>query len=82
MLVYVETGVSFTNDFGDMNESFYSSLESMFMRAMKLMQKEGILNKFTDRAEAIVEDTRNVGWGFHDYLANVFYIYFPDETGE
>ena len=79
MLVYVETGVSFTNDFGDMNESFYSSLETMYVRALKLMQKEGILNKFAARAKAIVDDTRNVGWGFHDYLANVYYSYFPDE---
>jgi len=79
MLVYVETGVSFTNDFGDMNESFYSSLESMYVRALKMMHKEGILNKFAVRAKAIVDDTRNVGWGFHDYLANVYYSYFPDE---
>ncbi len=62
-----------------MNESFCSSLETMYVRALKLMQKEGILNKFAARAKAIVDDTRNVGWGFHDYLADVYYGYFPDE---
>jgi hypothetical protein len=82
MLVYVETGISFTNDFGDMNESFYSSLESMYVRALKLIQKEGILNKFAIRAKAIVDDTRNVGWGFHDYLAEVYYSFFPDEIND
>ena len=51
----------------------------MYVRALKLMQKEGILNKFATRAKAIVDDTRNVGWGFHDYLANAYYSYFPDE---
>ncbi len=51
----------------------------MYVRALKLMQKEGILNKFATRAKAIVDDTRNVGWGFHDYLADVYYGYFPDE---
>ena len=82
MFLYVETGVSFTNEFGDMNESFYSSLESMYVRAMKLMQKEIILDKFAARAKAIVENTRNVGWGFHDYLADVYYDYFPDDIVE
>ena len=80
MLVYVETGVSFTNEFGDINESFYSSLESMYVRALKLMQKEGVLNKFASRARAIVNDTRNVGWGFHDYLAEVHYSYYQDDN--
>jgi len=82
MLVYVETGVSFTNDFGDMNESFYSSLESMYVRALKLMRKERILELFADRAKRVIEDTRDVGWGFHDYLADVYYGYFTDEIND
>jgi len=82
MLVYVETGVNFTNDFGDMNENFYSSLESMYVRALKLMQKEGILDKFANRARVIIIDTRDVGWGFHDYLADVYYRYYPYEIAD
>ena len=35
MFVYVETGVSFTSEFGDMNESYSSSLESMYVRVLK-----------------------------------------------
>lgn len=32
MLFYVETGIEFTNDFGDINEVCYSSLESTFAK--------------------------------------------------
>jgi len=30
MLFYVETGVKFTGDFGDMDEAFYNSMESTY----------------------------------------------------
>lgn len=46
------------------------------------MHKERILDKFSARAKAIVDNTRNVGWGFHDYLADVYYDYFPDDIVE
>ena len=42
MLFYVETGVKFTNDFGDINESFYSSLEKAYLQALTLMKKENV----------------------------------------
>lgn len=72
MLFYVETGVEFTNDFGDISESFYSSLESTFEQALKLMQKANLLDKFADRAEKVVADTINIGWGFHDSLSDSY----------
>src|SRR5690606_39603730 len=43
MLVYVENGVEFTNQFGDINETFYSSLESVYHQTLKLLKKEGLL---------------------------------------
>jgi hypothetical protein len=77
MLFYVETGVKFTNEYGDIGESFYSSIESTYQAALKLMQKEKLLEKFADRAGKVVNDTSNIGWGFHDYLGDVhseFYV--------
>lgn len=71
MLFYVETGVEFTNDFGDIDEGFYSSMEKTYVAALTLMKKENILDKFTDRSKKIVTDTSGIGWGFHDYLADV-----------
>lgn len=85
MLFYVETGVEFTNDFGDIDESFYSSLEKTYVAALQLMKKENILENFAERAAKIVNDTSDIGWGFHDYLNQVysnFYNYFPGEIDE
>ena len=78
MLFYVETGVKFTNDFGDIDENFYSSLETIYAAALKLMEKESLLEKFSDRAGKIVEDTSDIGWGFHDYLCSVHSDFYPD----
>jgi len=79
MLFYVETGVQFTNDFGDINETFYSSIESTYLAVLKLIRDEGLLDKFSDRARKIVNDTIDIGWGLHDYLFDVYYQFYDDE---
>lgn len=79
MLFYVECGVKFTNDFGDIDEGFYSSIEKMYLQTLKFMQKEKILDKFQKRALEVVENTNDIGWGFHDYLGAVYFDYYPDE---
>jgi len=78
MLFYVETGVKFTNDFGDIEESFYSSLEKTYVQALTLMKKEELLEKFADRASNIIKDTDGIGWGFHDYLSDVYFNFYSD----
>ena len=40
------------------------------------MDKNGVLEKFKTRALKIVDDTENIGWGFHDYLEDVFYQFY------
>jgi len=77
MLFYVETGVKFTNDFGDIDENFYSSLENMYVQALTLMKKEDFLDKFNDRAQQVATDTRGIGWGFHDYIMDVYVSFYP-----
>lgn len=78
-LFYVETGVQFTVDFGDIDEAFYSSIASSYLTALKLMKKEGLLDKFAERAHKVVDDTSDIGWGFHDYLFDVYYQFYDDE---
>ena len=78
MLFYVETGVQFTNDYGDINEGFYSSMESMFLAALTLMKKENLLNKFADRAAKVMSDTSSIGWGFHDCLVEIYSEFYPE----
>ena len=82
MLFYVETGIKFTNDFGDIDEKFYSSLGKTYVQALTLMQKENLLDKFADRASKVIKDTDGIGWGFHDYLADVYFNFYSDYTDE
>ena len=85
MLFYVETGVKFTNDFGDIDEGFYSSIEKTYVAALTLMKKENLLDKFADRAGNVVNDSSGIGWGFHDFLCDAhsdFYADYSDDTDE
>jgi hypothetical protein len=69
MMHYVECGVEFTNDYGDINESFYSSLESVYSDALKMIGKNELRDKYEIRGSEILKETRNIGWGFHDSLS-------------
>jgi hypothetical protein len=73
MIYYVECGVKLTNEFGDIDEKFYSSLEGVYRDALKLIDNSDLHDKFNDRAFGIVEDTKDIGWGFHDYLGDLYY---------
>ena len=82
MLFYVETGVKFTNDFGDIDEAFYLSLEKTYDAALTLIEKESLLNKFADRAGKILIDTSDIGWGFHDCLTDIYYNFYTNSPFE
>ena len=82
MLFYVETGVKFTNDYGDVNQTFYKSLATTFVDSLTLMRKENLLDKFEDRVGKVVDDTSGIGWGFHDYLVQVWVDFYPTEDDE
>ena len=72
MLFYVEQGVKFTNAYGDIDENFYISMEDMYEKAVKSINKDGFKDIFQERCKKIVEDTSEVGWGFHDALCDVY----------
>ncbi len=76
MLFYVECGVQFTNDFGDIDENFYLSMEKMFAQTLALMKKENLLDQFNDRADKILKDTDGMGWGFFESLCDIYYNYY------
>ena len=76
MVYYVEQGVQCTLQYGDIHEGFYSSLESVFTDAIEVIKQTGdseIMAEFYTRLEQIVRDTSGIGWGFHDYLHDIFY---------
>jgi len=75
MVFYVETGVRFTIEYGDIDEAFYLSMESMYEEALKFVVKHGLVSDFRNRLFAIVDDTDAMGWGFHDGLADLYCSY-------
>jgi len=79
MLFRVEQAVKFTNAYGDIDESFYSSAENTFDDALKLAKKTGSLEHIRTRALLIIRETQNIGWGFHDTLFDSFSEYFGKE---
>ncbi|MEK6742168.1 MAG: hypothetical protein AABZ15_01045 [Nitrospirota bacterium] len=81
MLFFVETGTAFTLDLGDMDENFYLALERMYKKAIDLLLTfdEDIVDAYYPRFEKLVSSSENIGWGYHDSLADIFYEAFPDE---
>jgi hypothetical protein len=75
-LFYVEQGVKFTNTFGDIDEPFYVSIERMFERALNDVRKHGMEDGYADRIKKIVNDTRDIGWGFGDQMKHIYHQYF------
>lgn len=82
MLCYVEAGVQFTNDYGDIEENFYASIERMYVQTLSLMRKEDLLENFIERSRKVAYDTSDIGWGFYDYMVAAFIDFYPDELEE
>jgi hypothetical protein len=72
MLFYVEQGVKFTNDYGDIDEPFYNSMESMYDKVTEWISKYKMQEIFEERCQRIVKDTAGIGWGFHDGLNEIY----------
>ena len=75
-LYYVECGVEFTNTYGDINESFYSSMGNMYWTVIEAINKSDdrkLYETFADRLKAVIEETEDIGWGFYDGLCDSYY---------
>ena len=58
---------------GDIDERFYSSLESALDELAVLLRGEaqGIYPQFRDRLARVEQMTSGIGWGFHDFVGDV-----------
>ena len=70
MLTFVENGTEFTLEFGDINEAFYSSLDSVLDEMVKLLRTEGsdLYPRFRERILRLRDDVDKIGWGYGDSL--------------
>jgi hypothetical protein len=73
LMSYVEYGVEFTNEYGDIDERFYDSVESALEELATFLCHEGreLYPQFEGRLAAIERATQGIGWGFHDTIAGV-----------
>ena len=74
MLYYVEQGVKFTKEYGDINESFYISIETVFEDSLKLMVEHKLVEGFRPRCDWIVKNAID-GWGFREGLESSYHVH-------
>ncbi|NOT00572.1 MAG: hypothetical protein HOP29_08080 [Phycisphaerales bacterium] len=73
LMTYVESGAEFTRQFGDIDERFYSSVESVLVELAALLRGEAreLYPQFRERLASAKQMTDGIGWGFHDFVADV-----------
>lgn len=78
---YVECGTRMTLDYGDIDEGFYDSLESVFDEAVTKLQSAPaeFSDRFLPRLRSLVQSARDVGWGYYDFLLDRLHESYPDD---
>lgn len=82
---YVECGTDCTMEYGDIDEGFYESMESMLDHAAALLRRvePEVRERYRPRFQALIDKTLGkIGWGYGDYLADVFHENFNLEGDE
>jgi len=78
MVTLVENASRFTYDYGDMTEQYYNSTVNNFERALKYLQKEGLLDDFKLRCEDCLKHAEPCGYCFPDEMNEVFDEYYQE----
>ncbi len=73
LMTYVENGTRFTHEYGDIDERFYSSVETALDELAALLRGEAreIYPQFSGRLAKVEQMSDGIGWGFHDFVADV-----------
>jgi hypothetical protein len=77
MLTYLESGLTVTEEYGDIDEPYYNSLESVLESLVKLLKDARNAELYfthEDRLRKLRSRTSELGWGIGDY--------FDDEISE
>jgi hypothetical protein len=77
-----EMAVKFTNAYGDIDDVFYTSAINVYAKALKLIFHHGYESEFNHRCKLLMEETRNIGWGFSDGVEELYYSHFQDDEDE
>lgn len=69
MLTYVENGVEYTNEYGDIDEEFYDKINDMleqFCALLKTPEGQSLYPHFRERLLKVRDDSKGIAWGFGD----------------
>ena len=78
LLFYVETGINFTNVYGELEEGFYRNICKYFNESLTLFKAEGQLDHLQERAYNVMNNTSDMSWGLHEYISETFNDFYPD----
>jgi len=83
LMTYVENGAEFTQQFGGIDERFYNSMESALNELAVLLRGHAreMYPQFRERLAKVEQMTDGIGWGFHDFIADLVGR-LEDELGE
>jgi hypothetical protein len=76
MIYYVENGVDFTNEYGDVDEEFYIKMENMFSEALQYIFANQLEDVFHKRCLQIKINSDDIGWGFSNAIKDLYYAYY------
>lgn len=79
MLFYVETGLRFADEIGDMEGVLYSSLDSTYCQALRLMTKANMRDTFYEQVREVDDSTRCFDWKVEDFLDDGYYDFLDNE---
>jgi hypothetical protein len=73
LMTYVESGAQFTREFGDVDERFYDSVESVLTELAILLRGEGreLYPQLRSRFARLERMAKDIGWGFGDFVGDV-----------
>lgn len=81
MCFYVEMGVQFTNDYGDIDEAFYNAIANAFQSALKYISDNSLEQRFKERCQKLKSESCE-GWGFYDEMSEIYYNYYSSEEDD
>ena len=73
LMTYVENGTRFTKEYGDIDDRFYSSVESALEELASLLRGQGrrLYPGFSERLASVEQMTQHTGSGYHDFVVAV-----------
>lgn len=80
MLFYVEFGINFTLELGEIDEAFYSSMDSVYYDGMQMLNRcdKDVTCRLLPRFEALLHSTVDMGWGVYGGFRDTFEAYCPE----